>query len=98
MNRRKFLFNTRIVGAGLLGTGKAAPDLLRAGCVTTSDSNLTLEEKPVAYSVWFQWPPPLLRTAVRMFSGTESSPFSKSSIDLACSADWPSRALFRVVT
>src|SRR5207249_4020455 len=51
MNRRKFLFNTSIVGAGLLGTGKAAPDLLRAGCVTTSDSNLTLEEKPVAFSV-----------------------------------------------
>src|SRR2546430_8290705 len=24
---------------------------LRAGCVTTSDSNLTLEEKPVAFSV-----------------------------------------------
>jgi len=51
MNRRKFLFNTSIVGAGLLGTGKAAQDLLRAGCVTTSDSNLTLEEKPVAFSV-----------------------------------------------
>src|SRR5207245_10624907 len=51
MNRRKFLFNTSIVGAGLLGTGKAAPDLLRAGCVTTVDSNLTQEEKPVACSV-----------------------------------------------
>src|SRR5690348_14555504 len=51
MNRRKFLFHTSIVGAGLLGAGKAAPDLLRAGCVTTSDSNLTLEEKPVAFSV-----------------------------------------------
>src|SRR5438067_11968296 len=51
MNRRKFLFHTSIVGAGLLGTGRAAPGLLRAGCVTTSDSNLTLEEKPVAFSV-----------------------------------------------
>src|SRR5438045_7510261 len=51
MNRRKFLFHTSIVGAGLLGTGKAAPDLLGAGCVTASDSNLTLEEKPVAFSV-----------------------------------------------
>src|SRR5215470_10426090 len=51
MNRRKFLFNTSIVGAGLLGTGKAAPDLLRAGCMTASDSNLTQEEKPVAFSV-----------------------------------------------
>ena len=51
MNRRKFLFHTSIVGAGLLGAGKAAPDLLRAGCVNTSDSNLTLEEKPVAFSV-----------------------------------------------
>src|SRR5207302_6575577 len=35
----------------MFGTGRALPDLLRAGCVTTSDSNLTLEEKPVAFSV-----------------------------------------------
>jgi len=51
MNRRKFLFDTSIVGAGLLGTGKATTDLLRAGYATTSDSNLSLEEKPVAFSV-----------------------------------------------
>jgi superoxide dismutase, Fe-Mn family len=51
MNRRKFLFNTSIVGAGLFGTAKASPDLLRAGSFTRSDSNLTLEEKPVAFTV-----------------------------------------------
>src|SRR5205823_13413748 len=52
----------------------------------------------VQNSVWFQCPPPLLRTAMRILSGTESSPFSRSSMGLACRADWPSRALFRLVT
>ncbi len=51
MNRRNFLFNTGIVGAGLLGAGNAAPGLLRAGTATNSDSNLTLEEKPVAFTL-----------------------------------------------
>jgi Fe-Mn family superoxide dismutase len=51
MNRRKFLFHTSIVGAGLFGAGRGAPDLLRAGSVSISDSNLTLEEKPVAFTV-----------------------------------------------
>ena len=51
MNRRKFLANTGIVGAGLLGGGKGAPGLLRAGTAANSDSNLTPEEKPVAFSV-----------------------------------------------
>src|SRR6202165_3665081 len=51
MNRRNFLLNTGIVGAGLLGAGNAAPVLLRAGTATNSDSNLKLEEKPVAFTV-----------------------------------------------
>src|SRR5258708_30502302 len=51
MNRRKFLVNTGIVGAGLFGGGKTAPGLLRAGTATNSDSNLTPEEKPVAFTV-----------------------------------------------
>ncbi len=51
MNRRKFLFHTSIVGAGLFGAGKSTPDLLRAGSVSIWDSNLTLEEKPVAFTV-----------------------------------------------
>ncbi len=51
MNRRRFLISTSIAGAGLLGTGKSAADLLRAGSVTKLDSNLTLEEKPVAFTV-----------------------------------------------
>jgi superoxide dismutase, Fe-Mn family len=51
MNRRKFLFNSSIVGAGWFGAGKSAPDLLCAGSVSSSDSNLTLEEKPVAFTV-----------------------------------------------
>src|SRR5579863_1237803 len=33
---------------------------------------------------WFQWPPPLLRTAVRIFSGTESSLASSWSIESDC--------------
>src|SRR4029077_20958942 len=51
MNRRNFLVNTGIVGAGLLGTATAAPSFLRAGTANKSDSNLTLEEKPVAFTV-----------------------------------------------
>src|SRR6195256_3387959 len=51
MNRRKFLVNTGIVGAGLLGGEKAAPGLLRAGTAANLDSNLTPEEKPVAFTV-----------------------------------------------
>jgi superoxide dismutase, Fe-Mn family len=49
MNRRKFLVNTGIVGAGLLGAGNAAPGFLSAG--TATDSNLNLEEKPVPFTV-----------------------------------------------
>jgi len=51
MNRRSFLWNTGIVGAGLLGAGSAASGLLRADIANNSDSNLTLEEKPVAFTV-----------------------------------------------
>jgi len=36
MNRRNFLRNTGIVGAGLLGAGNSAAGLLRAGTVTHS--------------------------------------------------------------
>ncbi len=51
MNRRSFLWKTGIAGAGLLGAGNAAPGLLRADTANNSDSNLTLEEKPVAFTV-----------------------------------------------
>src|SRR5260221_581552 len=51
MNRRNFLVNTGIVGAGLLGAGNAASGFLRADTANNSDSNLTLEEKPVAFTV-----------------------------------------------
>jgi hypothetical protein len=51
MNRRDFLSNASIVGAGLLGSGNAVPGLLRAGAASKSDSNLTLEEKAVAFTV-----------------------------------------------
>src|SRR5208282_6064805 len=51
MNRRKFLVNTGIVGAGLLGAGSAAPSFLSAGTATDAHSNLNLEEKPVAFTV-----------------------------------------------
>ncbi len=51
MNRRTFLFNTGIVGAGLLGAGNSAPALLPPGGAIKPDSNPTLEEKPVAFTV-----------------------------------------------
>jgi Fe-Mn family superoxide dismutase len=51
MNRRKFLVNTSIVGAGLFGTGKAAAEVLRASGLNTTDSNFTVEEKPVPFTV-----------------------------------------------
>jgi Fe-Mn family superoxide dismutase len=51
VNRRKFLVNTGIVGAGLLGGGNAATGLLRAGTAVQSDLNLTLEEKTVAFTL-----------------------------------------------
>jgi len=51
VNRRKFLVNTGIVGAGLLGGGNSAPRFLRAGTAIHSDLNLTLEEQTVAFTV-----------------------------------------------
>src|ERR1700722_15462710 len=47
---------------------------------------------------WFQCPPPLLRTAVRIFSGTLSRLLRSSSIDRACRSGLASRALFKLVT
>src|SRR5262249_38820739 len=51
MDRRKFLVHGGIAGAGLLGAGSAAPGLLHAEPRSESDSHLTLEEKPVAFTV-----------------------------------------------
>jgi superoxide dismutase, Fe-Mn family len=51
MNRRRFLFKSGIVGAGILGAAKAAPELLHAGAAAHSHSNLTLEDKPVPFTV-----------------------------------------------
>src|SRR6185437_15966292 len=47
---------------------------------------------------WFQWPPPLLRTAVRTDSGTELMPRIKSSRDLPASSGAFSIAAFRLLT
>ena len=44
-------FSIRVSSAQLFGTETIPADPLRAGCVTTAHSNLTLEEKPVAFSV-----------------------------------------------
>src|SRR5271156_1929237 len=51
MNRRKFVVNTGIVGAGLLGASSDASAALRSGTVLNFASNLKLEEKPVAFTV-----------------------------------------------
>src|SRR6266567_4259770 len=47
---------------------------------------------------WFQCPPPLLRTAVRMSSGTLLMPRHRSSTLLAFSSGCFSSAAFRLVT
>jgi len=51
MNRRRFLVNAGIAGAGFFGANKAVPELLHAGSVAHSESNLKLEEKPVPFTV-----------------------------------------------
>ena len=53
MDRRKFLVSSGIVGAGLLGAGPAAPNILQAATRSDSDSHshLTLEDKPVPFTV-----------------------------------------------
>ena len=47
---------------------------------------------------WFACPPPLLRTAVRMSSGTLLMPRSRSSMLFDCSWGCFSSAAFRLVT
>ena len=52
MDRRKFILNGGVVGAGLLGAGHVSPGLLHD--IRNSDSNRNLnhmEEKPVAFTV-----------------------------------------------
>src|SRR5271157_3408621 len=51
MDRRKFLVRSGIVGAGLLGAGKAAPSLLQAETRSDFNLNLNVEDKPVAFTV-----------------------------------------------
>src|SRR5699024_4076869 len=48
--------------------------------------------------LWLACPPPLFRTAVRMFSGTASKSEIKSTKDLFCSSALPSNAPFKFVT
>jgi len=51
MNRRKFLVHSGIAGAGLLGASSGASAALRSGTALEFESNLKLEEKPVAFTV-----------------------------------------------
>ena len=51
MDRRKFLVSSGIVGAGLLGAGKAAPGLLQAETRSDFNLNLNVEDKPVAFTL-----------------------------------------------
>src|SRR6202795_1516168 len=51
MNRRKFLSNSGLLGAGLLGAGNAASSLLHAEAGSDFESHLNLEDKPVAFTV-----------------------------------------------
>ena len=65
MNRRSFLVNSGIVGAGLLGAGSRASAGLRSGIASDFAANLKVEEKFVAFTV-----PPL------PYSSTHSNPTS----------------------
>ncbi|MND00805.1 hypothetical protein D3C83_195450 [compost metagenome] len=49
-------------------------------------------------SVWFAWPPPLLRTGVRIASGSESMPRIRSSMDFDWRSGCDSIAAFRFFT
>ena len=51
MNRRYFIVNTGIVGAGLFGASRAASSLLHADPAANFEANLKLEEKSVAFTV-----------------------------------------------
>src|SRR5271168_4730811 len=51
MNRRKFLVDTGVVGAGLLGASSGVSAALHSGTAADFVSNLKLEEKPVAFTV-----------------------------------------------
>jgi Fe-Mn family superoxide dismutase len=51
MNRRKFLLNTGIVGAGFIGASSGASAALHSGTALDFASNLKLEEKPVPFTV-----------------------------------------------
>ena len=51
MDRRKFIVNSGIVGAGLVGAKTAAARVWHAATRLNSNSYLTMEEKPVAFTV-----------------------------------------------
>jgi superoxide dismutase, Fe-Mn family len=51
MDRRRFLVNSGLVGAGLLGVGQAAPELLHAGSRSDLDSHSNLEDTHVAFTL-----------------------------------------------
>ena len=52
MDRRKFLVSSGLVGVGFLGVGPVAPDMLQGARPDSEvNSEHTLEEKPVAFTV-----------------------------------------------
>jgi superoxide dismutase, Fe-Mn family len=51
LNRRGFIFNAGIAGAGLLGAANRGAGLLHANPAADSEANLNLEEKSVAFTV-----------------------------------------------
>jgi superoxide dismutase, Fe-Mn family len=51
LNRRKFIFHTGIVGAGLLGATNSGTGLLHANPAADLETNLKMEEKSVAFTV-----------------------------------------------
>src|ERR1035438_9731940 len=49
-------------------------------------------------AVWLEWPPPLLRTAPLISSGTLARPRIRSSADLAARWGWLAKAALRLLT
>ena len=70
------------IACASLPDGALAPP----GCITFQNNE------------WLKWPPPLLRTAARISSGTAAMSPINSVIDLRCRSSCPSRALFRFAT
>ena len=82
----------------VLNFSKSPNELLMASATAPVGAPPAPGAISVQNSEWFQWPPPLLRTAALMSSGTLAMPLIRSSRLLPCSSGCLSSAAFRLVT